>query len=64
MDRARIVLFSVSGQFHDLVKRRKNRHVDVEWAPEERLVAPSPWATLGVHVVVSPGSHAAWKGAG
>ena len=52
------------------VKRRtrssgeKNDYVDAERAPKERLVAPSPWAALGVHVVVSPGSHAAWKGAG
>ena len=30
-----------------------------EHAPEERLVAPNLWATLGVHVVASPGSHAA-----
>ena len=30
-----------------------------EHAPEERLVAPISWATLGVHVVASPGSHAA-----
>ena len=30
-----------------------------EHAPEERLVAPNPWATLSVHVVASQGSHAA-----
>ena len=30
-----------------------------EHAPEERLVAPNLWATLSVHVVASPGSHAA-----
>ena len=30
-----------------------------EHAPDERLVAPNPWATLSVHVVASPASRAA-----
>ena len=30
-----------------------------EDAPEERLVAPNLWPSLGVHVVASPGSHGA-----
>ena len=34
-------------------------YVRAEHAPEERLVAPNPWATLSVHVVASPGSHTA-----
>ena len=51
---------AVSGQFHDLVKRTKNRdYVRAEHPPEERLVAPISWATLGTHVVASPGSRAA-----
>ena len=29
-----------------------------------RLVAPTSWATLGVHVVASPGSHGAREGGG
>jgi len=33
--------------------------VRAEHAPEERLVAPNLWATLSVHVVASPASHAA-----
>ena len=40
-------------------KEGKIDHVQAEHAPEERLVAPSLWATLSVHVVASPGSHAA-----
>ena len=35
-----------------------------EHAPEERLVAPNLWATLSVHVVASPASHAALEVAG
>ena len=35
-----------------------------EHAPEERLVAPNPWATLGSHVVASPASHGALEGGG
>ena len=35
--------------------------MDAEHAKEERLVAPNPWATLSVHVVASPASHAALK---
>ena len=37
-------------------------YVRAEHAPEgggQRLVEPNPWATLSVHVVVSPASHAA-----
>ena len=30
-----------------------------EHPPEDHLVAPNLWATLSVHVVASPGSHAA-----
>ena len=30
-----------------------------EHAPEKRLVAPNPWATLSVHVVATPASHTA-----
>ena len=33
--------------------------MEAENAPEERRVAPNPWATLSVHVVASPGSHGA-----
>ena len=32
--------------------------VRAEDAPEERLVAPNPWATLSVHVAASPASQA------
>ena len=39
-------------------KEGKIDHVQAEHAPEERLVAPIPWATLSVHVVPSPASHA------
>ena len=35
-----------------------------EHAPEERLVAPNLWPSLGVHVVASPGSHGALEGGG
>ena len=39
-------------------------YVEAENAPEERRVAPNPWATLSVHVVASPASHGAleWGG--
>ena len=63
--RARMVLFgesgflAVGGQFHDLVKRTKNRLRGRRARSEERLVAPNLWATLSVHVVASPASHAA-----
>ena len=40
-------------------KERKIDYVRAEHTLEERLVAPSPWATLSVHVVASPGSHGA-----
>ena len=53
------VFLGVSGQFHELVKRRKIDYVRAERAPEERLVAPNLWATLSVHVVASPGSYGA-----
>ena len=33
--------------------------MQAEHAPEKRLVAPSLWATLSVHVVASPALHAA-----
>ena len=33
-------------------------------APEECLVAPNLWPSLGVHVVASPASHAALEGGG
>ena len=33
-----------------------------EHAPKGRLVTPSTWATLGTHVVASPGSYAALEG--
>ena len=39
-------------------------YVRAEHAPEERLVAPNPWATLSVHVVASPGSHTALEVSG
>lgn len=45
-------------------KERKIDYVAAEDAPEERLVAPNPWATLSVHVVASPGSHGALEGGG
>jgi hypothetical protein len=38
--------------------------VRAENAPEERLVTPNPWATLGSHVVASPASHGALEGGG
>ena len=38
--------------------------MQAEHVAEERLVAPNPWATLGVHVVASPGSHGALEGGG
>ena len=43
------------------------QHIDyvrAEHPPEERLVAPISWATLGTHVVASPGSHGALEGGG
>jgi hypothetical protein len=40
-------------------KEPKIDYVQAEHAPGERLVAPSLWATLSVHVVASPASHAA-----
>ena len=33
--------------------------MEAEYRPEERLVAPTPKATLSVHVVASPASHGA-----
>ena len=33
--------------------------MQAEHAPEKRLVAPNPWATLSVHVVATPASHTA-----
>ena len=38
--------------------------MEAENAPEERRVAPNPWATLSVHVVASPASHGALEGGG
>ena len=38
--------------------------MNAELVPEGRLVAPISWATLGTHVVASPGSHCALKPAG
>ena len=35
---------------------------NAEHAPENRLVTPIPWATLGMHVVASPGSCGALEG--
>jgi hypothetical protein len=40
-------------------KERKIDYVDAEHAPEERLVSPSLWPSLSVHVVASPDSHGA-----
>ena len=40
-------------------KEGKIDYVQAEHAPEERLVAPIPWATLSARVVASPASHAA-----
>ena len=40
-------------------KERKIGYVDAEHAPGGRRVAPNLWPSLGVHVVASPGSHAA-----
>ena len=37
----------------------RNRRLEAENAPEARRVAPNPWATLSVHVVATPASHAA-----
>ena len=40
----------VSGQFHELVKRTKNRKIDyvrAEHPLEEPLVAPNSWPSLG-----------------
>ena len=54
-----LYFLAVSGQFHDLVKRTKNRLRGRRARSEERLVAPNPWPTLSVHVVASPGSRAA-----
>ena len=45
-------------------KEGKINYVNAERAPGERLVAPNPWATLGSHVVASPGSHGALEGGG
>ena len=38
--------------------------MEAENGPEERRVAPNPWATLSVHVVASPASHGALEGGG
>ena len=38
--------------------------MNAELVPEGRLVAPISWATLGTHVVASPGSHGALEGGG
>ena len=40
----------------------KINDVNAEHAPENRLVTPIPWATLGMHVVASPGSCGALEG--
>ena len=63
--RARIVL-SRRGRLVSRIgqKKEKSTTCDAERAPEERLVAPNPWATLGTHVVASPGSHGAREGVG
>ena len=41
------------------VERTKIDYVDAEHAPKERLVSPSLWPSLSVHVVASPASRAA-----
>jgi hypothetical protein len=56
---------AVSGCFTNWSKERKIDYVDAEHAPEERLVSPSLWPSLSVHVVASLDSHTARrKGAG
>ena len=39
-------------------------YVRADHAPEDRLVTPNPWATLGVHIVISQGSHGALERGG
>ena len=42
---AELYSLAVGGWFHNLVKRRKNlNYVNAELVPEERLLAPNPWA--------------------
>ena len=45
--------------FTNWSKEPKIDYVRAEHSPEGRLVAPNLWATLGVHVVASQGSHVA-----
>ena len=50
------------GSFTIWSKEPKISDVQAEHAPEECLVAPNLWPSLGVHVVASPASHGALEG--
>ena len=59
--RARIVLFSRERPVSRFVQKKEKE----KWGPPfltPRLVAPTTWATISVHVVASPGSHGAEVG--
>ena len=45
-----------------LVRTTENQRRERRHAPEDRLVTPIPWATLGMHAVASPGSCGALEG--